>query len=73
VDGRDLGADDRFRHVDRLKQYIKSLETGMSDRSKLASYDDPQIIVPEGELETYLQDGWEFVSVLPSQKILIRK
>lgn len=35
--------------------------------------DDPQIIVPEGELETYLQDGWEFVSVLPSHKILIRK
>jgi site-specific recombinase XerD len=35
--------------------------------------DDPQIIVAEGELETYLQDGWEFVSVLPSQKILIRK
>jgi hypothetical protein len=35
--------------------------------------DDPQIIIPEAELEIYLQDGWEFVSVLPSQKILIRK
>jgi hypothetical protein len=35
--------------------------------------DDPQIIVHESELETYLADGWEFVSILPSQKILIRK
>ena len=35
--------------------------------------DDPQIIVHETDLESYLQDGWEFVSVLPSQKILIRK
>jgi hypothetical protein len=35
--------------------------------------DDPQIIVNEEELETYLKDGWKFVSVLPSQKILIRK
>jgi len=35
--------------------------------------DDPQIIVHESELETYLVDGWEFVSVLPSHKILIRK
>lgn len=35
--------------------------------------DDPQILVHESELETYLADGWEFVSVLPSQKILIRK
>jgi hypothetical protein len=35
--------------------------------------DDSQIIVHESELETYLADDWEFVSVLPSQKILIRK
>jgi hypothetical protein len=35
--------------------------------------DDPQIIVHESELEAYLVDGWEFVSILPSQKILIRK
>ncbi len=35
--------------------------------------DDPQIIVKEEELESHLKDGWEFVSVLPSQKILIRK
>jgi len=35
--------------------------------------DDPQIIVEEEELETYLNDGWQFVSVLPSNKILVRK
>lgn len=35
--------------------------------------DDPQMIVKEEELETYLRDGWQFVSVLPSNKILVRK
>lgn len=34
---------------------------------------DPQMVVKEEELEPYLKDGWQFVSVLPSQKILIRK
>jgi len=34
---------------------------------------DPQIIVGEEELENHLAEGWEFVSVLPSQKILIKK
>ncbi len=31
------------------------------------------MIVKEEELQTYLKDGWQFVSVLPSQKILVRK
>ena len=35
--------------------------------------DDPQMIVREENLESYLKDGWQFVSVLPSQKILIKK
>ena len=35
--------------------------------------DDPQIVVDEEEVESYLLDGWEFVSVLPSQKRLIRR
>jgi len=34
---------------------------------------DPQTIVAEEELEKRLGEGWQFVSVLPSQKILIRK
>jgi phosphomannomutase len=33
----------------------------------------PQRIVMEDELEKYLTDGWRFVAVLPSQRILIRK
>ncbi len=32
-----------------------------------------QSLVDERELEAHLGDGWEFVSVLPSRKILIRK
>lgn len=34
---------------------------------------DPQKLVREEELEACLAGGWQFVSVLPSQKILIRK
>jgi len=34
---------------------------------------DPQMIVREEEVESYLKEGWQFVSVLPSQKILVRK
>ncbi len=34
---------------------------------------DPQKIVKEDELESCLATWWQFVSVLPSQKILIRK
>jgi len=34
---------------------------------------NPQRIVGEDELESHLADGWQFVSTLPSQKILIRK
>lgn len=35
--------------------------------------DDPQIIVDEAELQSYLNDGWQFVITLPSNKIIIRK
>lgn len=40
---------------------------------KMREEPDPQVIVSENELGGYLKEGWEFVSVLPSQKILIRK
>ena len=40
---------------------------------KIRENPDPQKIVREEELEKYLADGWQFVSVLPSQRILIRK
>jgi hypothetical protein len=35
--------------------------------------EDPQRIVEEEELETHLSEGWEFVSVLPSGRILVRR
>jgi len=34
---------------------------------------DLQIVVRKDELESYLKEGWQFVSVLPSKKILIKK
>ena len=40
---------------------------------KLRENTDPQKIVREEELEKYLAEGWQFVSVLPSKRILIRK
>lgn len=43
-----------------------------NEMKKLRGNPDPQKIVGEDELEAYLAEGWEFVSVLPSRKILIR-
>jgi hypothetical protein len=34
---------------------------------------DPQTIVEERDLPSYLKEGWQFVSVLPSNKVVIRK
>lgn len=44
-----------------------------NELKKLRENPDPQKIINEGELEVYLKKGWEFVSVLPSKRILIRK
>ncbi len=35
--------------------------------------DDPQLIVQEPDLEIYLKDGWQFVSVLQSGRVVIRR
>jgi len=43
------------------------------DEMKKMRESDPQIMVREEELEGYLADGWQFVSVLPSQRTLIKK
>jgi hypothetical protein len=40
---------------------------------KLRGRSDPKKIVREEELEHYLSEGWEFVSVLPSGRILVRR
>lgn len=54
-----------------IKTEIKKLIISPMDKKREEA--DPQIVVREEELESYLKDGWQFVSVLPSHKILIRK
>ena len=51
----------------------ETIELFETEMKKTREQPDPQIIVEEKELESYLKEGWQFVSVLPSQKILIRK
>ncbi|MCK5593095.1 hypothetical protein KAI31_03255, partial [Candidatus Bathyarchaeota archaeon] len=55
---------DRDEEIDLFENEIRKMREGE---------DDPQIVVDEEEVESYLLDGWEFVSVLPSQKRLIRR
>jgi hypothetical protein len=59
--GREL---DRDEEIELFENEIRKMREGE---------DDPQILVREEELESYLNDGWEFVSVRPSQLMLIRK
>lgn len=51
----------------------EEIELLENEIKKLREHQDPQTIVAEEELEKHLAEGWEFVSVLPSKKILIRK
>jgi hypothetical protein len=59
--GRELTPEEQ---IELFENEIKKMREGEKD---------PQMAVKEEELESYLKDGWQFVSVLPSQKILIRK
>ena len=54
----------RDEEIELFENEIKKMREGEKD---------PQTIVKEEELQAYLADGWQFVSVLPSQRILIRK
>ena len=51
----------------------ETIELFENEMKKLREKEDPQMSVTEQELDSYLKDGWQFVSVLPSQKIIIRK
>ncbi|MGD0328843.1 MAG: site-specific integrase [Nitrososphaeria archaeon] len=51
----------------------ETIELFESEMKKTREQPDPQVIVEEKELENYLKDGWQFVSVLPSRRVLIRK
>ncbi|MGQ9469981.1 MAG: hypothetical protein ACUVTD_09250, partial [Nitrososphaerales archaeon] len=59
--GRELSKDEE---MELFENEMKKLREGKSN---------PHRIVREDELENYLAEGWQFVSVLPSQRILIRK
>jgi len=59
--GRELTRDEE---MELFENELKKLREGKHN---------PQRIVMEDKLEKYLVEGWQFVSVLPSQKILIRK
>jgi hypothetical protein len=50
--------------IELFENEIKKMRKGDSD---------PQIVIGEKELETYLGEGWQFVTVLPSRRILIKK
>ena len=51
----------------------ETIELFETEMKRTREQPDPQIVVEEKLLERYLKEGWQFVSVLPSQKILIRK
>jgi hypothetical protein len=53
--------------------FEEEIEIFENEMKRFREKTNPQIMVKEEELETYLQDGWQFVSALPSKKILIRK
>ncbi|MEM3551171.1 MAG: site-specific integrase [Candidatus Bathyarchaeia archaeon] len=59
--GRELNMDET---IELFECELKKLREGKHN---------PQRIIHEKELERYLAHGWQFVSVLPSQKILIRR
>jgi hypothetical protein len=59
--GRELTKDEE---LELYENELKKLREGKHN---------PQRIIYENELEKYLNEGWQFVSILPSQKILIRK
>ena len=59
--GRKLTRDEELQ---LFEEELKKLREGKHN---------PQRIVREDELEEYLAEGWQFVTVLPSQRILIKK
>jgi hypothetical protein len=59
--GKELGFDES---IELFENELKKLRDGKHN---------PQRIISENELDPYLSEGWHFVSVLPSQKLLIKK
>ena len=61
------------RELEKELDLDEEIELFENEIRKMREANDPQIIVGEEELKEHLAEGWQFVSVLPSQKILIRK
>jgi len=51
----------------------ETIELFETEMKRLREQPDPQIIVGEKELQSYLHEGWQFVAVLPSGNIVVRK
>ena len=74
--------EDKIKRVEEALAKYKTVDEAMEEIRKLSlegyklrenGNRDPKKIVCEEELEHYLAEGWDFVSVLPSGRILIRK
>ena len=64
----------RERELGRRLSRDEELELFENELKKLREgTHNPQRIIHEDELEEYLSSGWQFVSILPSQRILVRK
>jgi integrase/recombinase XerD len=72
--------EDRIKRVEEVLAKHRRVDQAMDEIRKLSlqpftpkeATNDPKKIIREEELEHYLAGGWEFVTVLPSGKILIR-
>jgi hypothetical protein len=63
----------REREMEKKLDLDEEIELFENEIKRMRENNGSQSLVDEEELETYLDEGWEFVSVLPSRKILIRK
>jgi len=74
--------EDKIRRVEEALATYATVDEAMDEIRKISlegyklkenANGDPKKIVSEEDLERYLAEGWDFVSVLPSGRILIRK
>jgi len=49
------------------------IELFENEVKKLREAPDPQKVIGERELEKYLTDGWQYVTTLPSKRIVVKK
>jgi len=64
----------RARRASATDEQVKVLEELTEQKTQTDSSEEPkQMIVKEDELPNHLNHGWQFVSTLPSGKILIKK